>query len=49
MKSKETKRKEEALRQEIYNSMTPGEKLDKISTRPGNSKKEVARIKEGVK
>lgn len=44
MKSKEQKRLEAQIRQDIYNSLTVGQKLARIAARPGSSTKETAKL-----
>jgi hypothetical protein len=44
MKMKLTKRAEAVERQAAYNKLTVAQKLKSAKSRPGNSKKEVARL-----
>ena len=44
MKSKKQKQEEAQKRQEIYNSLTFGQKIKKIIKRPGKSQKELDRL-----
>uniref|UniRef100_A0A6M3LQZ8 Uncharacterized protein n=1 Tax=viral metagenome TaxID=1070528 RepID=A0A6M3LQZ8_9ZZZZ len=44
MKSKQQKREEAEARQEIYNSLTFGQKVKNIMHRPGRSHKELNKL-----
>jgi hypothetical protein len=49
-KAKQDQRRFEAgVRQEYYNSLTTTQKLEQIASRPGESKKEKARLLQGIK
>lgn len=44
MKSKETKRKEAAIRQSFYNGLTTQQKLEMAYKAPGNCKKQIRKL-----